>query len=182
MTNKVPILPHHRIAVDVFDEADGVRFAELFRQVWAKLPLSVRRGLLRHWRQGTGLLLFRAGDEGLAVHIELRPSLNGKAWGTHTADMGVFTFACPTWATMPDKSAMAVIAHELGHAWIAATGRSEEFRDQQRHDYGDGGDSYKNDPEEIEVRRIQAAWGFPDRDLTTWERKRFRKPTNDKGE
>ncbi len=181
MAKSIPILPRHRIAVDVFDNADGERFAELFRRVWQRLSLSVRRALLLHWRQGLSFAFSRACENSPAARIELRRSLPG-VYGSHSSAVEVLSFACPTCSAMPDEAAQSVIAHELAHAWIAATGRSEDFRDRQHHDYDKGGEAYHDDPEEIEVRRIQAAWGFPDRNLRAWGLRRLGKPTNDKGD
>src|SRR3954451_999927 len=45
----LPVLPRHRVFL--FAPADGGRrFADLFRRTWRRLPLGVRRRILRHWR------------------------------------------------------------------------------------------------------------------------------------
>ena len=47
---RIPLLPRHEIDLFCVD-GDGRRFARLFQNVWDKLPFSVRRDLLKHWRK-----------------------------------------------------------------------------------------------------------------------------------
>ena len=75
---------------------------------------------------------------------------------------------------MPDDVACGVIAHELGHVSLWATGRGEEFGRQTRPDYHTNATAYKNDPEENEVRRIVTEWGFDETLYESWCKQRDR--------
>jgi hypothetical protein len=69
-SQSVPLLPRHGVHLQIFGRclsdledlhakmikarkrAPGQNFARHFRHVWARLPLKVRRLLLRYWRSG----------------------------------------------------------------------------------------------------------------------------------
>jgi hypothetical protein len=104
----VRLLPGHDVFLWVF-AGDGDRFAWAFRETWKRLPLWVRRALLRYW----------AGPDPERPIVSPRIELNRLlCWGD----------GCPAFVDrcghrlrfdaknvdeMPDEVLQAVIAHEL---------------------------------------------------------------------
>ena len=46
----IPLLPRHGVSLFV-DDGNGERFARLFTDTWKRIPMAVRRSILRHWRE-----------------------------------------------------------------------------------------------------------------------------------
>jgi hypothetical protein len=51
MHGLIPIIPRSRIFLVPYGHGNDMQFAVRFRDTWKKLPLWVRRRLLRHWRE-----------------------------------------------------------------------------------------------------------------------------------
>jgi hypothetical protein len=124
------LLPGHKVAVHCIDD-DGRHFVRLFRATWKRLPLTVRRGILRYWRQ-------MGPRWGWAPpFIELSDS-----WSPHDSYGQVgflgmeLRFRQEAFARLPLAIACCVIAHELAHVYQKVCGRragGENERENEKH-------------------------------------------------
>ena len=108
-----------------FAGSDGARFAGLFRDTWRRLPLWVRRSILKHWRTDPfPLPLFKP-------EIELVPDWEGRVAGRGLrGDMAcvkarghTMRFWTRIVAAFPDELVRDLIAHELAHVCQWSIGR-----------------------------------------------------------
>ena len=180
-SDEIRLLPHHTFSVKTPDKQTGQRFVMVFRRTWKKLPLEVRREILRWWRQdGVGAQLWNqlvASGSMKACRVELREQLDTETEaGCHTPEG--LQFSLILFRQMPEEVAEGIIAHELGHAFLCANGKGEEFSQQRRSDYQRDADAYFSDPEEIEVRKTTTLWGFDEKVIYRWIRHRERQKTN----
>ena len=123
----VPLLPRHGVHLQISGThlseledmhakrikgrkcAPGQNFARHFRYVWARLPLKVRRSLLRHWRRGhviVELSTFGLGD------FEAICGNYGRSLRFRPYD---------DWSPR-GRLVYATIAHELAHTYRFAVG------------------------------------------------------------
>ena len=161
MAHWEPLLPRHGIRLLVV-HGDGERFARRFRETWKRLPLAVRRRLLKHWREKTKEL-FVVSEYGrpAGLHIEL---INDESYlkrvdpGDVIAQCDLFglslTFEAKTMDAMPEGPAQALIAHELAHVLQCL-----ENTDLKS-------DGSKLDPVEVDAWVRVVHWGF---DLDLYE-------------
>jgi hypothetical protein len=166
----VPLLPAHGIRLVIFPSAwqsltevyhgspvargrePGVAFAAAFRAVWRRLPLGVRRALLRHWRSWPGrpysrlqiqLSTFRMdaaeayeADDGFTLRFHPRLDILCGLPGEEGASS--------------ESDVESTIAHELAHAYRRAT-----LPDNDRWEEG------ATEREEVAARELSESWGFP---------------------
>jgi hypothetical protein len=158
------LLPRHEVYLFSDEDGDPTRFARQFRAAWRRLPLWVRRDLLRHWRKRRAQLeaaLHRNATElledvGLAVpQIQLERSWDGWRCGTigqHAPHMDRMWFHTGAFRLMPHAVAVSVVAHELCHAWLHAVGEQFDFAED----------------EEAEVSERLPTWGFDPELFEDW--------------
>jgi hypothetical protein len=128
----LPLLPRHR-SVLVYDgkHADGERFGRLFRQTWARLPLKIRRRLLKHWRSVTPKIVQNRANPMLSDLLQriVWPSVeladwksdlfrgnSRAAWGQCQMRGTRFNFWSIGVNHLLDEGVCFLIAHELAHA------------------------------------------------------------------
>lgn len=159
------LLPRHKIYVHVDVDVDDCSlwssdvFVQRFRETWGALPLGVRRGLLKFWAGwGTAKLAatpgyklrpkFRLCSRMLETNPfgqEFEREMN--AIGSVRSDGMEISFAGVFFDNSHDEASLAqrsLIAHELGHVWMKAIGRSSD----------------DDDREHAEMLPITEAWGF----------------------
>ena len=154
-----PILPKHGIELivngDAYDllqrtfriERPGQQTASVFRRTWLRLPLVVRRVLLKHWRLSRRpLYVFLTNRE-------------GDDYAGMCVDRGCTIFLHPVFSEASVKQIDELantIAHELAHAYRIAV------------------DAMVNDveTEERQVNALAESWGFPQRPFS---RRAYRK-------
>lgn len=131
------LLPGHEFHINCWDD-DGRHFVKLFRETWQQLPLTVRRAILRFWREH--------GNEWLPL-IEL-----SNLWAPHDSYGQVgrvgmeLKFRQEAFAHFPTPAAQWVIAHELAHIYQKACGREP------------GGENEREN--EDDANNLAKAWGF----------------------
>jgi len=155
----IPILSRHGVYLFCV-HGDGRRFARLFRQAWSKLPLSVRRKLLKYWR-----VRFRElyGD---VLHlcpwppIELVPDKSDFYRGNSTDALAQyshwrcgFSFHSAWMDALPDHAVECVVAHELAHAVCY-------IDNPDRHRAGAPYNNRGYSRSEHEADALAKSWGF----------------------
>ncbi|MBC8255050.1 MAG: hypothetical protein H8E35_13635 [Ardenticatenia bacterium] len=118
----IPILPRHKVRLFCV-HGDGRRFARLFRQAWSELPLSVRRKLVKHWREsrprivGAPEALFPwPGVELINDKSDFYRGNSSDALAQYKHQMCSFSFHSAWMDALPDHAVECVVAHELAHA------------------------------------------------------------------
>lgn len=155
------LLPHHPIYVTVC-AGDGTRFVRLFREVWARTPLAVRRRMLAHWRSGSidGKLvplstprceIYASGGDWLG-----RVALGGR----------LIKFAADGIERLPDAAVRDLIAHELAHVAQWSYGWMDQWYEWAR-DAADHDDMVYQIEEEAD--EIADRWGFSGEALRRWK-------------
>lgn len=145
---------------------DGRRFARLFQQVWRRLPLGVRRELLRHWR--TSRPYPRNSQNGPHwPHIELVAGKSDFSRGNSRDAMAQtcssassFAFDARSMDAISDAAVEVVIAHELAHAIYFIDCRQEHMANAPYDDWGFSQAEYDAD-------ELAESWGFDAQAL--WE-------------
>lgn len=144
-----PLLPRH--GVNLFaPNGGGERFARLFRETWRRLPLFVRRRLLKHWRCG----LFPGHD--FSPFVVLASDWPGRVRDAMGAagDRGHrLCFWTEGVADFPDELVMDLVAHELAHAYQWACDRRAEM------------DSFEA---EDDANWTMECWGFSATAMDDW--------------
>lgn len=110
----LPLLPRHGIQVWV-RSGDGPRFVARFRSVWQRVPLTVRRRVLRFWRAlgipGAPIVKLAPLEE-----CSAEPGREaGVTFGVVHRNGYAISFDSVMFGLMPDDVAEVVIAHELAH-------------------------------------------------------------------
>lgn len=120
------LLRHHKLQIHCWDD-DGTRFVKLFRDTWKSLPLTVRRAILRFWRENAPL-------------IELSNMWTpGNSYGQVGRNGMQIKFRQEAFADFPTKAAHWVIAHELAHVYQKACGRPPGGENEiENEDHADG--------------------------------------------
>ena len=125
----VPILPRHGIKLFCWSgvkHEEGQRLARLFRQAWRKLPLGIRRKLLKRWREQVREYNdnFKAQSGVLRAQspiVQLGPSETKRkavAWFEHPSYKSApdkISFRASVVSRLTDDSVKYAIAHELAH-------------------------------------------------------------------
>jgi hypothetical protein len=143
----VPLLPRHDIhlvigpcAMEMLNDwpenVHGYHFAECFRATWLRLPPRVRGTLLRYWRKRPGRFFVRLTD----FHLD---TINARAC---CSDRGFLLEFRTYFDRLQPSAACVVIAHELAHAYLWASGRRR--------------DEWSEKAEEKVVRQLTEGWGF----------------------
>jgi Zn-dependent protease with chaperone function len=135
---RIPLLPRHKIYLPAFGYGDDEKFARVFRDTWPRLPLHVRRVLLKHWRET------KLHPDLRAPAIEVLPDWSRPAgrkfnnvYGMYADDgLHEIRFWAPAVDLMPDEQLSALIAHELAHVYARAarlwfTDRSQVNEDEE---------------------------------------------------
>lgn len=143
----VPILPKDGLYLLRY-AGDGTRCAAHFRDAWRLLPASVRSGLLEFWHAG--------GDINLVC-----PYIVLNTWWERRDDgvLGecnvtghLMWLWVPAMECLPDFIVRNVIAHELGHAYLAATGAAPRRTAKEWREYHETPPAYLRDNEEMQVQ------------------------------
>jgi hypothetical protein len=140
---------------------EGQRFARLFRETWAQIPLWARRAILRHWRvmgfTRVELVNDWSGRQGAKGYRAGRPVRRGKGlrgdkacctWRGHK-----LRFWCPIVRAYPDDLVRDLIAHELAH--VVQNAFELEF--------------YDNYETEQSADEFVEAWGFSVTAIDDWD-------------
>jgi hypothetical protein len=153
---KIPLLPRHKIYLKSFGFTDEKRFARLFRDGWARVPLYARRSILKYWRAYQALheqawnnapAHIRAGaapsDLILPPSIEVLESWpvqmrtveeDGYEGGVF-AQCSVLGYELRFWAPFvnaaPDEVVSLVVTHELSHVYTHSRGEVPEECDDE---------------------------------------------------
>ena len=149
------------------------RFTRLFHETWLRLPANVREMLLELFDEcdnsAESLRVFQ--ETGSIVNVRFRVVANfevkGKG-GEFSPDECLCRFSAEVVQTAPEAVCYAVIAHELAHAYLLATGEAEQFKLMQAVGYGTDPDAYRDDPEEIAARKLVESWGFDETAFDLW--------------
>lgn len=152
-----------------------VRFTALFRATWKRLPLGVRRQILRHWRTG-----FTICPEWfpLSPVIEIVPLIwprdakteeeAARIWGNVTALGHKVQFSATIIDKMPDAIAQDLIAHELAHVHQFACGMISEIDNGVRWDVWPNGDKFAPGDTEEDADEQMLNWGFSSFAMDEW--------------
>jgi hypothetical protein len=173
---KIPLLPRYGLPLTISAEAlalseklaraeapdgsprraAGEVFCRRFREVWRRLPLVVRRGILRFWRTWPDPRR-KPGHVSGRVRVELTSFRLDTDRGPLTAcvadDGWTLSFrpACFDVPLPEEEYLLYTIAHELAHVYRHAT-RVVEIALWEDDVY---------DSEEREADALAASWGFP---------------------
>jgi hypothetical protein len=161
-----PLLPRHGIYLFA-PHGGGERFAQLFVETWRRLPLRVRRRVLKHWSTDPfPYQLFKPSIELLAgwSSRDRGRGLRG-TWGCSSHHGHTVRFWTRIVAAFPDHLVQDLIAHELAHVdqWAA------------------GWDLNEMDPFEVEEAAdwMVENWGFSATAMDEWAREQgVTKPIN----
>lgn len=128
----LPLLPRHEVYLWL-PEGGGQRFAALFRTTWQRLPLGVRRCVLKHWKRiplVPGAVLRPEMVHPVSPRIDLSlidPAL--EEWEDDPSNFAqVGNLGHRLWfrssdvAMMPDNVVQDLIAHQLAHVVQCANG------------------------------------------------------------
>jgi hypothetical protein len=146
----IRLLPRHDVYLNVW-AGNGQRFAEVFRAAWKRIPIRVRRRILKHWKDGSmpriELIQFQLSSPGAVAHVNLG---------------GQVRFYSKYVEKMPDDVLQCVIAHELAHVLQRTQPRgyfppsaSEESRRELR---------------ELDACFLTDEWGFDPDLIDNWWR------------
>lgn len=152
MAESIPILPRSGLYLFAVD-GKGKRFASIFANTWRKLPLGVRRRLLKHWRA----VKVPAGRpwphiELIAGKSDFRRGNSGNARGQTGALGHTFAFKSTKIDKMAPHEVEWAIAHELAHAYLYAV-------EPEKHIAGMGTpETYDNAPSELAANALAFRW------------------------
>lgn len=141
------ILPRSGLYLRETNMIDGARFARLFGEVWRTLPLFARRRMLRYFRGGKLLERVLTGGPSPAILITAEP-LDGAGLGSWQQKRGAFLFWCEAVNHLPDIHLRTLIAHELAHCVLSASGADTD--------------------DEVWVRELNIEWGYDEDALDNW--------------
>jgi hypothetical protein len=151
--------------------AEEKRFARVFRATWRQIPIGCRRFLVQYWRRNhqgrfgiplprsqrilreKGFLLAEEAEHGPL--IQLIPECGYFAHPGHDAAAMCsrwgfwLQFLKPVVSRLNDRHLGILIAHELGHAYLFATG------DMQEDDFN----------ADLDVAELISTWDFDDDEL-----------------
>jgi hypothetical protein len=176
MKGYLSIMPRSGLYVREYQDVDAPHFAAVFRSTWLSLPMWARRPMLKRWRD------YRHHYAATGINEETRATLlrmpcplieidwsdvGGRqlegekinALGAYRAPKfgsGIsprFCFWSEAVRTMPDDALSTLIAHELAHAYLDATGQAVKQT---------GGD---DKDEEFDVADILNDWDYCDNAL-----------------
>lgn len=169
---RIAILPRHGVFAVLENPELGKRFCSLFQHVWKRIPLGARRKILDDFR------IYDASSESfnsrlltgkpISVRVALRKRLEGTRAGYFNPNARLCVYSEKILVDAGDGVFENVVAHELGHAYLWATGKGEECAQLEAWDYATNPDSYKDDPEELEVRKLMKQWGFDESAYDRW--------------
>lgn len=117
------LLPRHGIFLSA-PHGGGERFARLFLETWRRLPLFVRRSVLRHWRTDVS----PASPVGPAIELlaewstRVRGRGLGGAWGGARDHGHTLRFWAKIVAAFSDELVRDLIAHEVAHVYQWSVG------------------------------------------------------------
>jgi len=100
----------------------GAKFASIWGKTWSRLPLWMRRKILRHWRENDP----ERSAVIMSPVIELLDFIaidHGNPYGCVTRLGHMLQFRADRFAIMPEEVACDLVAHELMHVWQWADGR-----------------------------------------------------------
>jgi len=137
-----------------------IDLASIIADVWRKLPLGVRRRLLKHWREHP-----QRPDAGhwpaITLEVDDGPQRNGNATNAGRAAVagvdhfGVrLSFSPAITACRYDIEVASTVAHELAHAYLIASGHESQTAELAAYDergFSQG---------EYEADKLATAWGF----------------------
>ncbi len=150
--NRVALLPRHGMTMPAFGYSDDERFARVFRATWKRLPLHVRRALLRHWRTPCSITTLLRQPV-----IEVLPFLSRVddpcAVGVCRQEGYEFQFRSDAVNAMPDDALAVLIAHELCHGYFFSVQHPDRT-----------GDEFEEDM----VRETLGAWDFDEETIDEW--------------
>ena len=156
----VRLLPRHDVFLTAYgsSRAHAPRFADLFRQTWARLPLYARRRILQHWRAGAHPFIAVSPDIELTDFWSERKTGRGlrgdKACVFRRGHK--LRFCTKIVCAYPDNLVCDLIAHELAHV----------------HQWARGDDLNEVHPMEFEEDadwQVEA-WGFSSDAMDEWDR------------
>ena len=120
-------MPRSGIYMIAFGYCDDRRFARVFRETWLKLPLWVRRRMLKHWREYKAAVvclpeLRRQLDvpsiEVLDDKSDWHRGPSGCAAGQTSIQGTSLSFWAEVVDRLPDEHLQTFIAHELAHVHL----------------------------------------------------------------
>ncbi len=138
---------------------DDVRFAEIFRDTWRRIPLWGRRGLVGYWRKD--------GRNSLVAYMSPRIELlrewierdDGNIFGAVARAGHQLQFWAPVVDAFPEVHVGELIAHELAHVFLVARGW-EGTTNRKVHRW--------DDPTEVEADKVMEDWGFDPDAMDDW--------------
>lgn len=143
----IGIVPRSNLYLRETDLIDGHRFARLFGEVWRTLPLFARRRMLRYFRDGWALEAMITGGPSPAILITAEP-IEGGGLGCWRQKRGAFFFWAEAVNRLPDTHLRTLIAHELVHCVLTASGEDSS--------------------DEMWVRETNIEWGYDENALDDW--------------
>lgn len=179
MRKPIGIMPRSGLYLDHWNCSDeqAHRFAEVFRQTWKRLPMWARRPMLKDWRNWRDYFISLCADEKTREEIAAIPVpalsidcfLRGGTDDALAAYYGHYGRAIQFWKPavemMPDDVLSTLIAHELAHAYLHATGRAPSK--QPGYVPLPKEDEWLDD-EEAMVRETMNEWDFEDSAIDEW--------------
>lgn len=117
----LPLFPESNLFCEAWSHTDDHRFVEVFQRVWRQIPERCRRELVKYWREKSA----EYGERLPRIVVwrwHLHQNRDGGFWGIgQTGGIGTRMYFRSTWIdVMPDNIVGILIAHELGHAYLAA--------------------------------------------------------------
>jgi hypothetical protein len=165
----------------------------VFKATWQRLPMRDRRIMRDHWQACKDSFANDWGPVGLLFgplpEVKVEGFINTRAPKKFLDPLGAYCpankwqwpqvrFCAAAVNLMPDEVLSALVAHELGHAYLHAAGMAATVVDAA--DWDDTKvKAWVTENEEIQVREQMDDWGFHDEDITEWldqdgNRKRLR--------
>jgi hypothetical protein len=166
------------------DEATARRFADVFRETWLQIPMADRRAMVKDWRDCKAEMVSTGINEATRATLAqmFYPSISIDTFiqdqdARDEMPLGCFfrkygrsiQFWSPAVEIMPDDVLSNLIAHELGHAYLKATGEADEINAESID--GKGTVLFLGDKvnwEEIRVYEVMEDWGFDDDVISAW--------------
>jgi hypothetical protein len=164
----VPLLRRHNIYLRVL-AGDGRRFARVFQTTWRRIPLGDRRRLLGYWKaEGPTHDIFLSPEVYL-TELDAFPIDNESIVGLASHFGHKLRFRADLVNRMPDAVAEDLIAHELAHAFQAATGiRPLESSNGTAIFSGLNGELWEEHTLEYHADVIAEEWGFDTNSVDRW--------------
>jgi hypothetical protein len=162
----IPLRPRHAIYLTVVS-GNGPRFADAFHATWKRLPLWVRRRLLRYWRNHPRYGAWPSPF----ISIQSVTSEGRKNYGLRRHYGCEFEFASKYTDILPENVLQDLIAHELAHALQCALGIHcvRKYSDGRAlYATRDGGPFGGNYEIEEDADLWMNRWGFDSESIDVW--------------